>query len=189
HHVPVCLRVAVRDPAFAVGSYTCVVVIIPATPDRIRMHHPERRRPRSRRQIDKEIRLHRSKLPNQMNHCREITVKPTPLEDRISVPRPIKLELIHSVLLNHLQRDFLECLVVLRPRKRIPAAHDLVSRTPSKRNSLLLWLRVPTPRRHPNTRISSILFRRLFKWSKPIRKPAVEVPERVVPIPSVVKQK
>ena len=98
HHALVGVGVAIGDPSFAICSHARRRIILAAAPDRVRMHHPERRRPRARREIDKQVRLRCAQFADQMDHRGKIAVEPAARKHRVHISRSIKLELVHAIL-------------------------------------------------------------------------------------------
>src|SRR5207302_5933673 len=88
------LRVAIGDPALAIGTDAGEAVIFAAAPDRVGIEEPERRGKSSGGQVDVDVGLLQAQFADQMNGRVKVTVELTALDHLVGVACAIELELI-----------------------------------------------------------------------------------------------
>src|ERR1700728_4725975 len=164
-------------------------MIFSTAPDRIRIHQPEWRRVGSRCQIDINVRLLPTQFADQMNRGIEIAVEFAALDHFVRVPCTVELELIHPVLVDHLETSIAKVAIVFRTRQRESTFVRLESFCLRRRQSLLLWLVITAPRRKPNSGRRSISGGNLRYVCQARRKSWIELPQRRGIIPPIVKHK
>src|SRR5579871_6804469 len=123
-----------------------------------------------------------------MDHRIEVTVEAASGKDLVCIPCAVKFEQVDSILADHLQTNVAKIVVIFRPRKSIASIDDLKVCTPAKLNTLLLGLRITSPRGHPDTGRELISICGFANGRKAIGETPVEFPKRSVVVPSIVEE-
>src|ERR1700733_7272634 len=113
-HPAINLRVAIADPALAIGTHSGETVIVATTPNGIGIEKPKRRRISSSGEVHVEVWLFRAQFADQMDSGVKVAVELTSFDDLVCVARDVKLKLIHSVFLDHFYAGVAEITIVFR---------------------------------------------------------------------------
>ena len=124
-----------------------------------------------------------------MNGGIEVAIEFASLDHFICVACTVELELIHAILVDHLETSIAKVAVVFRTRQRKSTFVRLKSLCLRRRQPLLLRLVVTTPRREPDSGRCSVFGSHLRYIRQAGRKSWIELPQGRRIIPSIVKHK
>src|SRR5258708_1871423 len=118
----------------------------------------------------------------------EVAVERTSLDYAVGVSGSVELELVDSILADHLQAYLAKPVVVLGSRKCEAISSNLVSLLLPVFDALFLRPGISSPRRHPHAWLRPILLRILAHIGEALREACIESPERMVIVPSIIEQ-
>ena len=182
------IGIAISDPALAIPADAREAVIIAAAPDGIRVEQPEWRRVCSCCEVDIDVRPLPAQFADQMDRRVEVAVELAALDYFVGISRAVELELVHAVLVDHLEAGVAEVAIVFRSGEREATFVGFESLRPSRSEALLLWSVIATPGREPDAGRGAEFGRCLRHLRQPIRKSWIEVPQRRRIVPAIVEQ-
>ena len=94
----------------------------------------------------------------------KVTVEGAPRKDTVGIARPIKLELVHMIFIDHLEADPLKLIEVFWPRQRIAVVLDLEAVRLAIGYAFILLLRIASPWGKPHS-YSRVVFGGRFAGS------------------------
>ena len=188
-HPAINLRVAIGDPALAVGADAGEAVVLAAAPDRIGIEQPEWRRISSGREVDVKVGLFRAQFADQMDGGVEVAVELASFDDLVRVAGAVELELVHAIFLDHVEARIAEVAIVFRPGQRESAFVGFESLRAGRSQTLLLRPVVAAPRRKPDAGRRAVTGRGLRHFRQAVGKTGIEFPESRGIVPAIVEEK
>src|SRR5487761_1358437 len=138
-------RIAIRDPSLALGSHTSELAVVASAPNGVCIEKPIGRCISPGGQVNVNIRFDAAQFTDQVNHRVEVAVEAASREDGLVVAGSIELELIDTILADHLQTSVAKARVIFGAGERESGAYDLETGLLPILQAFLFWLSVATP--------------------------------------------